>query len=500
MAFSINSSNRITGIASGLETEEIIRGMMATYQNRLDKQTQQTTKLEWKADAYREINTLIKNFREKYLRVLTEISMTSPSTYKSMAATFTTPTSAVSISASSSAIAGTYTIDEITELATAPKISSSDVFTGEKYLSGTTLENLQLEHAFQFENDEVSFKINGQTFTFSKDTTIGDMMRTINESDAGVTMRYSSLAKGFTLSSDVTGSQSVINIENISGNAFAAVDSALGIAEGTDIYKGTDAECKIDGHIVKQSSNTFTFDGITYTLREKTEPDTPIKFSIEQDYQSTVDKVKDFVDAYNELVDKLQTKNTEELFFNYAPLTDAQKEDMDDDEIKQWQEKAVSGVLRNDFYISNLLSTLRNSFYTVVDGTGMNLTEIGLTTMSYKDGAKIEVDEEKLLNALKNDPETVKDMFVKTSDTETFSEEGVIERISNALLNYTKGTTNIALDVLDKKIDDSEDRETSLEDYMRKREETLWRRFSEMEAALAKLNSMSNWLSSLVTF
>ena len=497
MSLTINRSNRVTGFASGLETEEIIKGMMATYQARLDKQTQQTTKLEWKADAYREINTLIKNFREKYLSMLSDAKMLSSYSYRSMTATFTNPTSAVSISASSSAVAGTYTIDEITELATAPKITSSaEVFTGEQYLSDTTLENLQLEHAFQFVDDAVSFKINDQTFTFSKDTTIGDMMRTINYSDAGVTMRYSSLAKGFTLSSDVTGSLSKIDIVNISGNAFAATDSALGIAEGIDIYKGTDAECKIEGHVVKQSSNTFTFDGITYTLNERTS--TPIEFAVEQDYQSTVDKVKGFVDAYNELVDKLQTKNTEEIYLKFSPLTDAQKDEMEDDEIEQWQEKAMSGVLRNDSYISNLLTTLRGAFYTVVDGTGMSPSEIGLTTMSYKNGAKIEVDEEKLLNALKNDPESIRDMFAKSSDTS--SEKGVIVRISDALMNYTKETSDIALESLDEKIGDSEDKQESIEDYMREREETLWRRFSDMEAALSKLNSMSNWLSSLFTY
>lgn len=497
MSFSIDSSNRVTGFASGLDTEEIIKGMMGTYQARLDKQGQQTARLEWKADAYREVNTLIKNFREKYMSMLSDAKMLSSTSYRSMSASFANPTSAVSISAASSAVAGSYTINEITELATAPKVSSKDAFTGTSYSSDTTLENLALANAFTFDaSDELSFSINGETFTFSKDTTIGDMMRTVNDSDAGVTMRYSSLTKGFSLSSDITGSTSKIDIVNISGNAFAAADSALGIAEGIDIYKGTDAECKIENMTVVQSSNTFSYDGITYTLNERTSG--PIEFTIEQDYQKTVDKVKDFVDAYNELVDKLQTKNTEDIYLKYPPLTDAQREEMDDTEIEQWEEKAKSGVLRNDSYISNLLNTLRGAFYTVVDGTGISPHNIGLTTMPYQNGAKIEVDEEKLLNALKNNPESVRDMFVQNS--ETSSGKGVMVRISDALLNYTKETSDIALDTLDEKIDDSEDKEKSIEDYMKEREETLWRRFSDMEAALSKLNSMSSWLSSLFTY
>ena len=168
MSFSINSSNRVTGFASGLETEEIIKGMMTIYQAKLDKQTQQTTKLEWKADAYREINTLIKNFREKYLSMLSDAKMMSSASYRSMKVSVPDSVDAVSISASSSAVAGTYTINEITELATAPKVSSSDVFAGDKYLSDTTLENLELQNKFQFVDDKISFKINNQTVHIHK--------------------------------------------------------------------------------------------------------------------------------------------------------------------------------------------------------------------------------------------------------------------------------------------------------------------------------------------
>jgi len=499
MALTIDSSSRITGFASGLDTEEIIQKAMSSYQTKMDKQAQQTTRLEWKADAYREINTLVKNFREKYMSMLSDAKMLSSTSYRSMKASFANPTSAVSISASSSAVAGSYTIDEITELATAPKISSKDAFTGTSYSSDTTLDDLVLANPFTFDaGDQLSFKINDETFTFGKDTTIAEMMRTVNGSDAGVTMRFSSLTKGFSLSSDVTGSESVINIENISGNAFAAVDSALGIAEGIDVYKGTDAECKIEGMSVVQSSNTFSFDGITYTLNEETS--TPIAFTIDQDYQSTVDKITDFVEAYNELIDKLQTKSTEDIYFDYPPLTEAQKDEMDEDEIAKWQEKAMSGVLRNDSYISELLTTVRSAFYTAVDGTGMSMFEIGLTTMSYKDGAKIEVDEGKLLDALKDNPDTVRDMFVQTSATDTPSEKGLMVRISDALLHYTDQTTDVALESLEKKIDDSEDMEESIEDHMKEREEVLWRKFSDMEAALSRLNSMSSWLSSLFTY
>jgi flagellar hook-associated protein 2 len=494
MSMTIDTSNRITGLSSGLETDTMVEGMLSSYQMKFDKQAQKTTKLEWTAESYREINSLIKNFRSQYLSVLSETNMMTDRAYNQFYTSIQTDTDAVTISASSSARACTMTIDSITQLAEAAHISSEGVFTGEKYRSDTTLGALELANPLTFdEAGSLSFSINGETFSFSQDTTIAEMMRDINSSDAGVTMRYSSLTKGFSLTSDTTGSESTVNIINITGNAFAAQDSALGIAEG--IYAGQDAICSIEGIAVTQSANTFSYDGITYTLTDTS--DTPIEFSVCQDYQGTVDSIVSFVDAYNQLVDKLQSKVKENIYYDYPPLTDAQKEDMTEDEIEKWEEKAKSGTLHGDAYISSLLTTLRSAFYTTVEGTGMKMSDIGLTTGTYSDGAKITVNKDKLLAALKEDPEAVKSMFVQTSDANDFDQQGLVVRISSSLLNYTQKTTDIALDSLEERITMSEEKQEALETRMEEKEKALWKKFSEMEAALAQLNSLSGWLSTL---
>ena len=496
MSLTIDTSSRLTGLSSGLETDTIVEGLLSSYQAKLDKQAQQTTKLEWTAGAYREVNSLMKNFRSQYLSVLSETNMMTAGAYSQYYASIQTETNAVTISASSSANACTMTINSISQLADAAKVSSTNMFTGETYKSDTTLGELQLANAFTFDGDgKLSFSINDETFSFTQDTTIAAMMKEVNASDAGVTMRYSGLTKGFSLTADTTGSDSTIDIVNISGNAFSATDSALGISEG--VYTGQDAICSIEGIAVTQSSNTFSFDGITYTLTDTS--DTAIDFSISQDYQSTVDKIVSFVDSYNQLVETLQSKIEEDVYYKYPPLTDAQKEEMSEEEIEKWEEKAKSGMLRNDSYISSLLTTLRSAFYTTVEGTGMKLADIGLTTGTYSDGAKITVNEDKLLSALKEDPEAVKSMFVQTSSTDEFGEQGLVVRLSSAMLSYTQQTTDIALDNLEERITSSEDKEEALEDGRKQKEEALWKKFSSMEAALAQLNSLSSWLSTLFT-
>ncbi|MDD5016664.1 MAG: flagellar filament capping protein FliD [Eubacteriales bacterium] len=492
MSLTINNDLKLSGLASGLDTESIVEGLLSTYQSKVGRQNQKTTELEWKAEAYREVNSLIKAFREEYLSVLSDSNMMTASAYNIFDVTMLDTTSAVSISAGSSAIECAMTIDSVTQLATAATIKSTGVFTGEKYSSDATLEELELENMLEFdENDEISFSINGITFTFAKNSTVGEMFSEINASDAGVTMRFSSLTEGFKITSDSTGSESTVEIVNISGNAFSATDSAFGIAEGT--YTGQDAILSIEGIEVIRSSNTFTIDGITYTLQD--ESDTSISFTISQDINSTVEKVVSFVETYNELVAKLESLLDEKVYRDYDPLTDAQKEEMTEKEIELWEGYAKSGLLHNDSYIFSLLSSLRSAFYTTVEGTGLSLFDIGLTTTSYATDGQITVDEDALRAALEDDPETVLALFVQDSDD--FSGSGLIVRISDSLLSYTESVTDIALDSLEEKISDSEDREEKLEDRMKEKEEALWAKFTAMETALASLNSLSSWLETL---
>lgn len=488
----VSNNLRISGMASGLDTESIIKGLMLTYQTKLDRKVQSRTKYEWQEAAYREVNSKIASFRAKYLSVLSGTNMMTESALSNYKVEMNTATNAVTITASSSANEGPLTINSITQLASAPSLKSQDVFKGTAYSSDTKLSALDLENDFTFGTDgKLSFTINDKLFEFTGDTTIGQLLHEVNTSDAGVRMTYSSLTKGFTIQSATTGSSSKIDIVNIEGNAFADTNAAFGIKQGVDVYKGQDAICSIEGVTVTNSSNTFTIDGITYTLKD--ESSTPIDFTVSQDIDTTVEKIKGFIDEYNKLVEDLQNRIGEEVYRDYTPLTDTQKEDMSDDEIKMWEEKAKSGLLHGDSYISDLLTDLRSAFYSKVSDTGVTPASIGLNTGYYKDGAKITIDETALREALATDPDKVKSLFL--DDGDSFEDSGLIVRISDSLLSYTKDTTDVAIDNLDDLISDSKDREAVLEDTMQQREDALWLKFSRMEEAISKMNSMQSWIS-----
>lgn len=500
MSIDLSSSvSRISGMSSGLDTESIVTSMLSVEQSRIDKQFQLQTTLEWKADAYREINLQIKNFREKYLSVLNaDSNMLSKSVYNINEVTMLNTTNAVTISASSSAQSGNLTINSITQLAEAAQMSSSNAFIGETMNTNATLADLELTNALVFEAGEISFSINGETFTFSESTSIGDMMNTINSnSNAGVRISYSSLTQGFTIKSISTGSESEVALVNITGNAFSDTDSAFGISQGT--VNGQDAILSIEGIEVVRSINSFTIDGISYSL--KNELSTSVSFNIDRNVEETIDKISEFINAYNELIADLQDTIDEETHRTYKPLTDDERASLSEKEIEKWEDLAKSGILRNDSYVSSLLNTMRSAFFTEVGDIGKNMASIGLGTSSYYDKGQITIDKDILRSALENNPEEVISMFTSTSasedNTEKYNGSGLVTRISNSMLDYTNLTVSGSIASLGKQISEAEDRMERLEERFATKEESLWARFTAMETALATLNSQSSWLSSL---
>lgn len=487
---------RLSGLSSGMDTEYVIKGLMMHDQARVDKQNQAKTKLEWQSDAYRDVNLQLRNFREKYLSVLSpETNMFSSSAYNIFDVAMLDDTNAVTITANSSAATGKVKIDSITQLAAAATASSAGICTDDTLDKDTALKDLNLATPLQFVDNKISFSINGQTFEFADDTSVSDMMKEINmNDDADVTIRYSDLTKGFTISSNETGSSSTVEIVNLTGNAFAATDSAFGIAEGT--FNGQDAKLHIEDIEVIQSKNSFTIDGINYTLNDTSA--TSISFNVERDVDSTVDKIKDFIDAYNELVSDLNEKISEKQYSAYKPLTDEQKEAMNEKDIELWEEKAKSGLLYNNSDVSTLLNKMRDGFYTNVEGVGKSPADIGLKTGLWYEKGKITIDETQLRKALQNNPDEVTDLLVSKSSaedaTEQFKQSGLIARISTALANYTDKTTDVSLKNLSENIRSIENRIEDMMDRMTLKEDALWKKYTAMETAMSKLNSQSSWL------
>lgn len=404
--------------------------------------------------------------------------------------------------------------------------------------TGSTLAELagKLKNELKFdENGNVSFTINGKTFTFSKNDTLQKVMNTINnDADAGVTLSYDEISDRFTMTAKQTGAGNNIDFVDKSGsflNAIGLVKKEPSEEDAAGIYQGTDAEVYIDGIKVVRSSNTFTVNGVEYTLKKPHKEDgvAETTITIEQDIDTVFNAIKSFVDEYNKLVDMFNTKLSEKYDRNYMPLTDDEKKDMTEDEIKKWEEKAKTGLLRNDPILQQIQQSMRMALADVVEGVGLNLAAIGISSSSYLDKGRLTVDEDKLKAALRDRPDEVRELFIKTSDSvpqydrdltaeqrkTRYKEVGLFHRISDILNDYIStlrdknGNKGILLEKagmagdlsqyessLSKEISSYDDRIREMYVKLAEKEESYYRKFTELEKYISQMNSQMNWLLS----
>ncbi|MEN6414825.1 MAG: flagellar filament capping protein FliD [Veillonellales bacterium] len=349
--------------------------------------------------------------------------------------------------------------------------------------------------------------------------TLNTLLSKINNAGVSATATYDSSTGKVTLKTTNGGSLSFSG-SDARGTSFLANTLKLHQA-------GKDAAFNLDGMDLTESSNNFTIAGVTYNLNgvspatSITDP-TPQKvaISVSNDVEAEVTAVKNLVDAYNKILTNLNSKLDETRYTDYAPLTDDQKASMKDSEITAWNTKAQSGMLHRDSTISSLVDSMRNAFIGSISGlTGKytNAAAIGLTTSNYMEEGKLHLDETKLRNALTDDP-TILDKLFATAGTSTVGADGkvvtstptqgIAGRIYDAITTtmdklYQKaGSTAIAssdvsstlakqLTDYTKRIKDVTTRDNDMED-------TYYKRFNAMEAALAQLNQQNSTLASML--
>lgn len=485
-------------MASGLDTDSLVKSLIQIEQLKVDKVAREKTTMEWKKESLSDINQRVRSFSQKYTSVLSADNLFSANAFKAFDVNMTGDTSAVSVRADGTAVMGRHTMS-VQQLATSATAASSNRIAadGVTINRNASLETLSESLAVGFEfggenNDLIEFSINDVEFSFTKESTLNDIMNKVNFSSAGVNMSYSSLSGKITVQSKATGEGSEVNIVNKSGNAFS-VGGAFGF-DSSSFVAGEDAVAIIDNYTVKRSSNNFSIDGLTYTLNAKTTQD--ITMTVSQNVDGVVDKVKNFVKDYNALVDHLNGLVNEKPDKAYGPLTDAQRESMTETDIEKWEDRAKLGLMRNDRDIRNLLQNLREMLYTPVEGVGKSLADIGLKTGAWFDNGKIAFDEDAFKNALQTNPEEVSQIFTRTTNNEAnqidYNKSGFLPKLSNTLNIYAR---KYNANLMDQSISSLASRIKEMQSRLLDKEQTFYNKYSAMESYLTKMQSQSSWLS-----
>lgn len=349
-------------------------------------------------------------------------------------------------------------------------------------------------------------------FSFNAaDTTLQKMIDTVNgDSTTNVKLNYSQITDSFTFTSGDTGTNASFMLINKSGsNAFGDENSFFGVGSGN--YEGSNAILEIDGERVEQASNTFVLDGLEFTLKSNFNSSVndsgevvfgkaeAIDFSVSQDTDSVVSKVKNFVEEYNQIVAYLNELISEEIDYDYEPLTEEERKSLTEAEVDKWDAQAKKGILRNDNMISRLLTDMRTSLFEVVGDTGLSPHDIGLTTGAWTNKGQITFNEDKFRAALAENPEKVAQVMAgvseSSSETTVHKESGILTRFYDQMTSYESNNSKYALKNTTEMITQNE---TSMQDMLKKMyqmEENYYQKFAQMEALMTQYQNQSTWLS-----
>lgn len=351
-------------------------------------------------------------------------------------------------------------------------------------------------------------------FVFTADQSMNDVIKQMNDSNTGINVFYDEFSDKISVIRTDTGRFNPNVIEGTQPPEYGAEITFAGalFTEGFHLNSdneraGENAKFTVNGLETERRSNTFTMNGVTMTLQGTfAEGEDTVTISANTDVDAIMETILGFVEEYNELVDFVNGKLGEDLYRDYRPLTADERNAMSDREIELWEEKAMSGMLRNDRTLRSGFDRFRMDMYTTVDlgfdSEYNHLSSIGITTTSnYRDGGKLEVDEDKLRAAIENDSEAVYQIFAGDGE---YGEQGVARRVresANGLIEQISQTAggmrgrNLNHQfTIGREMDRLEDRISNFERRMQQVEQRYWAQFTAMEKAVAQANAQAESL------
>lgn len=153
------SSSGVSGLASGMDTESLVKSMLSGVQSKIDKQNQQKQQLEWQQESYRDVISKINTFQSKYLDITSNTCLRTTSLYNQASTESTS--SAVKINGASSGQEVDFDI-QVAQLATASKITSGKFSSGEIKMDLDAITD-NLDSHFSTPEQNITFKIGDDT-------------------------------------------------------------------------------------------------------------------------------------------------------------------------------------------------------------------------------------------------------------------------------------------------------------------------------------------------
>lgn len=367
--------------------------------------------------------------------------------------------------------------------------------------------------------------VNGVDIGFNDNESISSIMNKINNSGAGVKISYMTMADKFVLEATDDGAAGKIEL---SGNG---ADLLFGKAEevegdgGYKIDKGNDAIIAVkyagsdDVVEIHRGSNSFSLEGLNITVKgefgytkeegsEKKELTNDLNDIVTFETNVSADKmvtaISDMVKEYNEIIELVNSQVSTRPDSDYFPLTDDQKKEMSESEIKLWEEKAKDGIL----FGSSELRGLSDDLWWVISPKDQQAMEaMGISVSgSWQDNGKLSFDETKFRAAVEQDPDAVREAFTKSDGIAT-NMKNVMNKYVNTLgatkgiliekAGSTKAPTSVLNNSLQTEIDDVDKILENLKTRLKSEQDRYINQFTQLETLISQMNSQSSYLSGL---
>lgn len=180
---------RITGLATGLDTDEMVQKLMKVELMKADQYKQKIQSMEWQRDNYREITSLLKGFQDEYFDVLKpEKNMRSISSYSAFATTYNgTETSPyLTIKPNANAKAGTYTIKNVVTAKTA-KATGTALAGG---IKGDAVSSFSINNTS--DNNKITVTLNGASKIITLENNPADITALKNDLQSKIDSAFGS--------------------------------------------------------------------------------------------------------------------------------------------------------------------------------------------------------------------------------------------------------------------------------------------------------------------
>lgn len=513
---------RISGIASGFDTDAMVKNMMAVERMKVDRFEKSKQTALWRQESYNTMNKAFANFilntqKDMGLKKTGSTGTMTNASYKNVDYVKKATSSneaAATVTSSSKAVNGSFTF-EVKELATNANFTSSKINSTKTF--GNSLD--------------ITLSDGGEPITVENadgsDITMKDIVRAINDSKQGVTALYNTDDNGegvMVLQTNTIGKEAKIEL-----SGPVELLDAIGWKTGVTEAIGKNAIITMNGVDLEYKTNNINLNGVNIELKSKTTE--PITINVSTNTESMIEKIEKLVQDYNDLIDLASLSVNEKAYPGYQPLTAEERKAMSESDVKLWDEKAKSGLLNRDETIQRTLQSIRNDLYKTVEGldTEFNhITKIGITTEKYSRGSaggKLEINKEKLQQAIEANPDAVMDLLFKDSNDKPTDPQkttnGIFTNIYDNLITGMKAIvdksgpgqdsdllrgvkSNLLIDFvtkkssisdLDKAVQDMNKQIDNLNIMLARKEDSYYAKFTAMEKAMHQMNGQSGWLA-----